>query len=161
MPEALGSPGRPTTLHPKPVQLTDDDVLFGDVWKREGVCPRDRSLITIAILAGTSGPTRRSATCAWAWTTSAPRTNSSRPLRPDGQEGPHGTSYGTPTTKALSERFTGDVRADGITAAIPPPRLTATTVRFTPCARTSRAPARSRPHRARHRRRIRRRPFHD
>ncbi|MFF1384984.1 carboxymuconolactone decarboxylase family protein [Arthrobacter sp. NPDC058288] len=34
---------------PKLVQLTDD-VLFGDVWKRAGLSPRDRSLITVATL---------------------------------------------------------------------------------------------------------------
>jgi 4-carboxymuconolactone decarboxylase len=28
-----------------------DDVLFGDVWKRPGLSPRDRSLITVATLA--------------------------------------------------------------------------------------------------------------
>lgn len=27
-----------------------DDVLFGDVWKREALSPRDRSLITVAAL---------------------------------------------------------------------------------------------------------------
>jgi 4-carboxymuconolactone decarboxylase len=27
-----------------------DDVLFGDVWKRPGLSPRDRSLITVAAL---------------------------------------------------------------------------------------------------------------
>jgi len=27
-----------------------DDVLFGDVWKRPGLAPRDRSLITVATL---------------------------------------------------------------------------------------------------------------
>jgi 4-carboxymuconolactone decarboxylase len=27
-----------------------DDVLFGDVWKRPGLSPRDRSLITVATL---------------------------------------------------------------------------------------------------------------
>jgi 4-carboxymuconolactone decarboxylase len=27
-----------------------DQVLFGDVWKRPGLCPRDRSLITVATL---------------------------------------------------------------------------------------------------------------
>lgn len=27
-----------------------DDVLFGDVWKRAGLSPRDRSLITVARL---------------------------------------------------------------------------------------------------------------
>ena len=34
---------------PKLVSLTDD-VLFGDVWAREELSPRDRSLITVAAL---------------------------------------------------------------------------------------------------------------
>ncbi|CAM4226981.1 carboxymuconolactone decarboxylase family protein [Paenibacillus alkaliterrae] len=34
---------------PKLVQLTDD-VLFGDVWERKELSPRDRSLITVASL---------------------------------------------------------------------------------------------------------------
>jgi 4-carboxymuconolactone decarboxylase len=34
---------------PKLVSLTDD-VLFGDVWKRPELAPRDRSLITVAAL---------------------------------------------------------------------------------------------------------------
>ncbi len=34
---------------PKLAQLTDD-VLFGDVWAREELSPRDRSLITVAAL---------------------------------------------------------------------------------------------------------------
>jgi 4-carboxymuconolactone decarboxylase len=34
---------------PKLVQLTDD-VLFGDVWERPGLSPRDRSLITVTAL---------------------------------------------------------------------------------------------------------------
>jgi 4-carboxymuconolactone decarboxylase len=34
---------------PKLVELTDD-VLFGDIWKRPGLSPRDRSLITVATL---------------------------------------------------------------------------------------------------------------
>jgi 4-carboxymuconolactone decarboxylase len=34
---------------PKLVQLTDD-VLFGDVWERPGLSPRDRSLVTVATL---------------------------------------------------------------------------------------------------------------
>jgi 4-carboxymuconolactone decarboxylase len=42
-------------LAPKMVQLTDD-VLFGDVWQREGLSPRDRSLVTVAVLAATSRP---------------------------------------------------------------------------------------------------------
>src|SRR5689334_16083080 len=37
------------------VQLTDD-VLFGDVWKRPGLSPRDRSLVTVAVLAATYRP---------------------------------------------------------------------------------------------------------
>ncbi len=36
-------------LAPKLVQLTED-VLFGDVWERPGLSPRDRSLITVATL---------------------------------------------------------------------------------------------------------------
>jgi 4-carboxymuconolactone decarboxylase len=37
---------------PKLVDLTDD-VLFGDVWERPGLTPRDRSLVTItALVAG-------------------------------------------------------------------------------------------------------------
>jgi len=35
---------------PKLVELTDD-VLFGDVWERPGLSPRDRSLITVTTLA--------------------------------------------------------------------------------------------------------------
>lgn len=42
-------------LAPKMVQLTDE-VLFGDVWKREGLSPRDRSLITVSVLAATYRP---------------------------------------------------------------------------------------------------------
>ena len=34
---------------PKLVELTDD-VLFGDVWVREELSPRDRSLVTVAAL---------------------------------------------------------------------------------------------------------------
>ena len=34
---------------PKLMQVTDD-VLFGDIWEREGLSPRDRSLITVAAL---------------------------------------------------------------------------------------------------------------
>jgi 4-carboxymuconolactone decarboxylase len=35
---------------PKLVQLTDE-VLFGDVWERPGLSPRDRSLVTVTTLA--------------------------------------------------------------------------------------------------------------
>ena len=34
---------------PKLAELTDD-VLFGDVWLRSGLSPRDRSLVTVAAL---------------------------------------------------------------------------------------------------------------
>jgi 4-carboxymuconolactone decarboxylase len=36
-------------IAPKLVELTDE-VLFGDIWKRPGLSPRDRSLITVAAL---------------------------------------------------------------------------------------------------------------
>jgi 4-carboxymuconolactone decarboxylase len=42
---------------PKVVQLTDD-VLFGDVWERKELSPRDRSLITVSNLI-TSGNTEQ------------------------------------------------------------------------------------------------------
>jgi 4-carboxymuconolactone decarboxylase len=42
-------------IAPKMVELTDD-VLFGDVWKRPGLSPRDRSLVTVAVLAATYRP---------------------------------------------------------------------------------------------------------
>jgi len=35
---------------PKLMEVTDD-VLFGDIWERPGLSKRDRSLITVAILA--------------------------------------------------------------------------------------------------------------
>jgi 4-carboxymuconolactone decarboxylase len=37
---------------PKMVSLTDD-VLFGDIWQRADLSPRDRSLITVAALIAT------------------------------------------------------------------------------------------------------------
>jgi 4-carboxymuconolactone decarboxylase len=42
---------------PKIVELTDD-VLFGDVWERKELSPRDRSLITVSNLI-TSGNTEQ------------------------------------------------------------------------------------------------------
>lgn len=42
---------------PKMVSLTDD-VLFGDIWAREELSPRDRSLITISALV-TNGSTQQ------------------------------------------------------------------------------------------------------
>lgn len=38
------------TIAPKLVELTDE-VLFGDVWERPGLSPRDRSLVTVSVLA--------------------------------------------------------------------------------------------------------------
>lgn len=40
---------------PKMVQLTDD-VLFGDIWKRTELAPRDRSLVTISALVAGGHP---------------------------------------------------------------------------------------------------------
>jgi 4-carboxymuconolactone decarboxylase len=37
-------------IAPKLAELTDD-VLFGDVWQRPGLSPRDRSLVTVSALA--------------------------------------------------------------------------------------------------------------
>lgn len=42
-------------VFPKLGQLTDD-VLFGDVWKREGLSGRDRSLVTVAALVALHRP---------------------------------------------------------------------------------------------------------
>ena len=39
-------------VNPKLAALTDD-VLFGDVWARPGLSPRDRSLVTISVLIAT------------------------------------------------------------------------------------------------------------
>ncbi len=43
---------------PKLVSLTDD-VLFGDVWERKELTPRDRSLITVAALIAGGNIARR------------------------------------------------------------------------------------------------------
>lgn len=37
-------------IAPKLVEVTND-VLFGDVWERPGLSPRDRSLVTVSVLA--------------------------------------------------------------------------------------------------------------
>ncbi|MGV9348772.1 carboxymuconolactone decarboxylase family protein [Streptomyces spiralis] len=37
-------------IAPKLVEVTDE-VLFGDVWRRPGLSPRDRSLVTVSALA--------------------------------------------------------------------------------------------------------------
>jgi len=44
-------------IAPKLAELTDE-VLFGDVWARPGLSPRDRSLVTVAALA-TAGNTEQ------------------------------------------------------------------------------------------------------
>jgi 4-carboxymuconolactone decarboxylase len=44
-------------IAPKLAELTDD-VLFGDVWARPGLAPRDRSLVTVAALI-TNGNTEQ------------------------------------------------------------------------------------------------------
>lgn len=42
-------------VSPKLAELTDE-VLFGDVWARPGLAPRDRSLLTVASLITQSRP---------------------------------------------------------------------------------------------------------
>ncbi len=42
-------------IAPKLAQLTDD-VLFGDVWARPGLSPRDRSLATVSALVALNRP---------------------------------------------------------------------------------------------------------
>ncbi|MEV0493360.1 carboxymuconolactone decarboxylase family protein [Streptomyces atratus] len=37
-------------IAPKLVEVTDD-VLFSDIWERPGLSPRDRSLVTVSVLA--------------------------------------------------------------------------------------------------------------
>ncbi|WP_377273257.1 carboxymuconolactone decarboxylase family protein [Peterkaempfera sp. SMS 1(5)a] len=37
-------------IAPKLVEVTDD-VLFADIWERPGLSPRDRSLVTVSVLA--------------------------------------------------------------------------------------------------------------
>lgn len=38
------------TIAPKLVEVTNE-VLFGDIWERPGLSPRDRSLVTVSVLA--------------------------------------------------------------------------------------------------------------
>jgi 4-carboxymuconolactone decarboxylase len=56
---AAGQPTRAQALlgdvAPKLAQLTDD-VLFGDVWARPGLSPRDRSLVTVSALIAMNRP---------------------------------------------------------------------------------------------------------
>ncbi|MET7686014.1 carboxymuconolactone decarboxylase family protein [Streptomyces sp. NPDC005423] len=44
------APQELAAIAPKLVELTDT-VLFGDVWERPGLSPRDRSLVTVSVLA--------------------------------------------------------------------------------------------------------------
>jgi 4-carboxymuconolactone decarboxylase len=44
------APENLNTIAPKLVEVTND-VLFGDVWQRPELSPRDRSLITVSVLA--------------------------------------------------------------------------------------------------------------
>jgi 4-carboxymuconolactone decarboxylase len=54
------APGRPSgTLQPRiapGLATLTDDVLFGDVWRRPELSPRDRSLVTISVLIATGKP---------------------------------------------------------------------------------------------------------
>jgi 4-carboxymuconolactone decarboxylase len=54
MPE--GKPPLTETIRPAVPDLIDitNDFLFGQIWKRPGIRPRDRSLITITILIATN-----------------------------------------------------------------------------------------------------------
>jgi 4-carboxymuconolactone decarboxylase len=59
-PAEQARPGRPSgpvqqRIAPGLAALTDD-VLFGDVWVRPGLSPRDRSLVTISVLIATGKP---------------------------------------------------------------------------------------------------------
>jgi len=56
-PQAGGRPSGPVQprIAPGLASLTDD-VLFGDVWTRPDLSPRDRSLVTIAVLIATGKP---------------------------------------------------------------------------------------------------------
>jgi 4-carboxymuconolactone decarboxylase len=56
------APAQPTTaqrlfgdVNPKLADLTDN-VLYGDVWARPGLSPRDRSLVTVAALIAMNRP---------------------------------------------------------------------------------------------------------
>jgi 4-carboxymuconolactone decarboxylase len=42
-------------INPKLAELTDG-VLFGDIWKRPGLSPRDRSLVTVSALIAMNRP---------------------------------------------------------------------------------------------------------
>lgn len=58
--ERQPEPSRPSgTLQPRiapGLATLTDDVLFGDVWKRPDLSPRDRSLVTVSVLIATGKP---------------------------------------------------------------------------------------------------------
>ena len=61
-PSASGTGAQPTRAQslmgdfaPKLAELTDD-VLFGDVWARPGLSPRDRSMVTVSALIAINRP---------------------------------------------------------------------------------------------------------
>ena len=57
MADASSAPKSPfSDIAPALAEYTDD-VLFGDVWKRPGLSPRDRSLITVATWSRSTAPT--------------------------------------------------------------------------------------------------------
>lgn len=62
------APQELATIAPKLVELTDE-VLFADVWERPGLSPRDRSLVTVSVLASSTAPSSSATTWAWPWTT--------------------------------------------------------------------------------------------
>ncbi len=51
---------------PKLAELTDD-VLFGDIWERPGLSPRDRSLVTVAALVALYRANELPGPCAVRW----------------------------------------------------------------------------------------------
>jgi 4-carboxymuconolactone decarboxylase len=75
MPDAPQTPAQRLIgdFAPKMVSLTDE-VLFGDIWSREELPRRDRSLITVAALSPTGTPS--SCVLTWRWRV---RTASRRP----------------------------------------------------------------------------------
>jgi 4-carboxymuconolactone decarboxylase len=60
-----------------------DDVLFGDVWRRPELSPRDRSLVTISVLIATGKP----AQLAGHWSSARQSCTAERGLRPAGAPG--------------------------------------------------------------------------
>ena len=56
-PQAGGRPSGPVQQRIAPGLATlTDDVLFGDVWRRPELSPRDRSLVTVSVLIATGKP---------------------------------------------------------------------------------------------------------